>query len=117
MTSFSHNARREGEARYRQMLEQAPSFIWKRFADGVSLRMRMFAPRGHRPEHFAPAVMFFCGGMWSLDYSTEFVSWAVHLAHRGIVCLLPEYRIFYLIQHLRWKNAKIQRHQQLQFQP
>jgi acetyl esterase/lipase len=92
MTPFPRNARSEGEARYRKMLEQAPSFIWKRFADGVSLRMRMFAPRGHRPEHFAPAVMFFCGGMWSLDYTTEFVSWAVHLAHRGIVCLLPEYR-------------------------
>jgi hypothetical protein len=30
--------------------------------------------------------------MWSLEYSTEFVSWAMHLAHRGIVCLLPEYR-------------------------
>ena len=92
MTSFSRNARSEGEARYRKMLEQAPSFIWKRFADGVSLRVHMFAPAGHKPEAFAPAVMFFCGGMWSLEYSTEFVSWAMHLAHRGIVCLLPEFR-------------------------
>ena len=92
MTPFSRSARSEGEARYRSMLDQAPSFIWKRFADGVSLRMHMFAPRGHKPEAFAPAVMFFCGGMWALEYSTEFVSWAMHLAHRGIVCLLPEFR-------------------------
>ena len=78
MTSFSRNARSEGEARYRKMLEQAPSFIWKRFADGVSLRMRMFAPKGHRPEHFAPAVLFFCGVAClfaSADYSyTEITS-------------------------------------------
>ena len=92
MTSFSRNARSEGEARYRRMLDQAPSFIWKRFADGVSLRMHMFAPKGHQPEHFAPAVMFFSGGMWSLEYNEEFVSWAMHLASRGIVCILPEYR-------------------------
>ena len=70
MTSFSRNARSEGEARYSKMLEQVPSFIWKRFSDGVSLRMRMFAPKGHCPDAFAPAVMFFCGGMWALEYST-----------------------------------------------
>ena len=92
MTPFSRNSRNEGEARYRHWLGKAPSFIWKRFADGVSLRVYMFAPKGHQPEHFAPAVMFFGGGMWSLDFSTEFVAWAVHLAHRGIVCLLPEFR-------------------------
>ena len=92
MTPFSRNSRNEGEARYRNWLGKAPSFIWKRFADGVSLRVYMFAPKGHQPEHFAPAVMFFGGGMWSLDFSTEFVAWAVHLAHRGIVCLLPEFR-------------------------
>ncbi len=92
MTPFPSNARNERENRYRNMLDQAPSFIWKRFADGASLRMYMFAPKGHQPEYFAPAVMFFCGGMWALDYNTEFVAWATHLAHRGIVCLLPEYR-------------------------
>ena len=92
MTSFSRSSRVEGEARYREMLDQAPSFIWKRFADGVSLRMRMFAPKGHTADAFAPAVMFFCGGMWALEYNTEFVSWAMHLAHRGIVSLLPEFR-------------------------
>lgn len=89
MTSFS---RSESEARYRQMLEQAPTLIWKRFADDVSLRMRVFAPDRHTPSNSAPAVMFFCGGMWTLEYSIEFVAWATHLAHRGIVCLLPEFR-------------------------
>lgn len=93
MATFSHRPRSAEEIRYQQMLEKAPSFVWKRFADGVALRVRMFAPAGHVPDAFAPAVLFFCGGMWAVENTAEFVSWAVHLSHRGIVCLLPEYRI------------------------
>lgn len=92
MTAFSRKPRSAEEARYRQMLEKAPFFVWKRFADGEVLRVRMFAPQGHKPEAFAPAVMFYFGGMWALEQTAEFVSWAMHLSRRGIVCLLPEYR-------------------------
>lgn len=92
MTTFSRRPRSAEEARYQRMLEKATAFVWKRFADGVALRVRMFAPAGHVPGAFAPAVLFFSGGMWAVDNPSEFVSWAVHLAHRGIVCLLAEYR-------------------------
>lgn len=74
------------------MLDKAPSMVWKKFADGAELRVRLFAPPWHTPSDFAPAVMFFFGGMWALEYNEEFVPWALHLANRGIVCLLPEYR-------------------------
>ncbi len=76
----------------RRMLEAAPTFVWKRFSDGVELKTYLFAPPGHTETAFMPAVMFFHGGMWSMDFGEEFVSWAVHLSARGIVCLLPEYR-------------------------
>lgn len=92
MTSFPRRPRTAEETRCQRMLDKAPSFVWKRFADGVELRARLFAPAGHTPDVFAPAVMFFHGGMWALEYNEEFVSWAMHLAHRGIVCVLPEYR-------------------------
>lgn len=92
MTSFRRKPRTAEEAHYQRLLEKAPSFVWKRFADGVALKVRMFAPAGHSPNAFAPAVMFFFGGMWSLDRGAEFVSWAIHLSQRGIVCLLPDYR-------------------------
>ncbi len=92
MTAFSRRPRTAGEARYHRLLDKAPTFVWKRFADGVQLRVRMFAPSGHTPDSFLPAVLFFYGGMWALEYDEEFVSWAIHLANRGIVCLLPEYR-------------------------
>lgn len=92
MTAFSRKPRSAEEARHQRMLEKAPFFVWKRFGDGEVLRVRMFAPTGHTPNAFAPAVMFFFGGMWALEQTAEFVSWATHLSRRGIVCLLPEYR-------------------------
>ena len=92
MTSFHRKPRTAEEAHYQRLMEKAPSFVWKRFADGVALKVRMFAPAGHSPNAFAPAVMFFFGGMWALDRGAEFVSWAIHLSQRGIVCLLPDYR-------------------------
>lgn len=66
--------------------------VWKRFADGESLAVRVFAPAGHSAQAILPAVMFFHGGMWAVESSSEFVAWATHLANRGVVCLLPEYR-------------------------
>ncbi len=92
MTAFSRRLRSEGQTHYRSLLEKAPSCVWKRFADGVQLRVRLFLPEGHTPDAFQPAVMFFYGGMWVLEYDEEFVAWASHLASLGIVCLLPEYR-------------------------
>lgn len=75
-----------------QVLQEAPSFTWKRFLDGTELRCLMIAPDDHTPSAAAPAVVFLFGGMWALEYSPEFISWAVHLSDRGIVCLIPEYR-------------------------
>ena len=92
MTSFQRKARTAEEARGRRMLEKAPSVVWKRFTDGVELRAHIIAPPGHTTDSFLPSVMFFFGGMWSLEFNEEFVSWAMHLASRGIVCILPEYR-------------------------
>lgn len=92
MTSFPHRYRSADEARSRRLLERAPSFVWKRFADGVELKARLFAPEGHNANAFLPAVVFFYGGMWTMEYDEEFVSWATHLSHRGIVSILPEFR-------------------------
>lgn len=94
MTSFSQKARTSEEARGQRVLARSRTFVWKRFSDGVQLRVRMIAPPDHSPEDFAPSVLFYFGGMWALQNDTEFVSWALHLASRGIVCLLPEYRTY-----------------------
>ena len=74
------------------MLDRAPAVVWKRFADGVELKARIFAPAGHTTDAFLPSVMFFFGGMWALERGAEFVAWAIHLSRRGIVCFIPDYR-------------------------
>lgn len=92
MTPFISRFRPEAEPPAQSPLRRAPSFVWKRFEDGFELKASLFAPPGHAAGAMAPAVVFFSGGMWALEYRTEFVSWAAHLASRGIVCLIPEYR-------------------------
>lgn len=92
MTSFSDSGENEELSAGRKLLKERPSFVWKRFADGAELRVWMFAPPGHTASAFMPAVMFFHGGMWAVDFGEEFISWALHLSSRGIVCLIPEYR-------------------------
>ena len=92
MTPFISKYRFPAGEREKSPLRQAPSFVWKRFRDGVELRIFLFAPTGHTAQDRLPAVMFYYGGMWALDYEEEFVSWARHLASRGIVCFIPEYR-------------------------
>ncbi len=92
MTAFSRTPRSAEELRCRRLLRRAPAVVWKRFADGHELRLRLFLPAGHRAEYFAPAVLFYSGGMWAVENMSEFVAWSVHLSHRGVVCLIPEYR-------------------------
>lgn len=92
MTPFTNKYRSLSKAKDESLLRQAPSFVWKRFQDGVELRISLYAPLGHTAAAQLPAVMFYYGGMWALDYEEEFISWARHLASRGIVCFIPEYR-------------------------
>ena len=92
MKPFIDRYRTGDQAREQSPLRKAPSFVWKRFGDGYELRISLFAPAGHTAAARVPAVMFFYGGMWALDYEEEFVSWATHLATRGIACFIPEYR-------------------------
>lgn len=92
MKPFISRYRGGEREREQSALRGAPSFVWKRFEDGYELRISLFAPEGHTATSRVPAVMFFYGGMWALEYEEEFVSWATHLASRGIACLIPEYR-------------------------
>lgn len=92
MTPFISRYRSAEESRKHSPLRQMPSLVWKRFDDGYELRMSIFEPAGHHAGRREPSVMFFYGGMWAMEYEEEFISWARHLASRGIVCFIPEYR-------------------------
>jgi acetyl esterase/lipase len=83
---------RLAEHRYRKLLKGHPEFVWREFGDGVSLKTHIIFPQGHCPSSSAPSVIFFHGGMWTATHLVEFVPWALQLAERGIVGILPEYR-------------------------
>ncbi|MDO4409706.1 MAG: alpha/beta hydrolase [Akkermansia sp.] len=82
------------EARYRRLLKEQSSFIWRRFSDGVELRAYVFLPPNHDTSKSAPSVLFFHGGMWVGKSLGDFVPWAIHLAQQGIVGIIPMYRTF-----------------------
>ena len=80
MTTFTKEPSRDnGEGTGQSLPEEAESFVWKKFADGVCLRMRLFVPEGHSAHAFAPAVMFFYGGMWSVAF-TDFLQMGIIIA-------------------------------------
>lgn len=80
------------EENYRRLLEQAPCFPWRQFSDGSELVVYAIFPDGHQGSDAIPSVLFFHGGMWRANLSTEFIPWATQLATRGIASFLPCYR-------------------------
>lgn len=82
-----------GEARDRELLKEAHSFIYFHSPAG-DLAAHFFFPPGHDPKSAeAPVILFLHGGMWDLSMPTQFVPHALHFAARGAVCMCIEYRV------------------------
>lgn len=71
-------------------LPGAKSFVYRTTPQG-ELRLHVFAPTsGNGPF---PAVVFFFGGGWVNGKITQFVPHAEHLARRGVVGIVADYRV------------------------
>jgi len=82
-----------GEARDRELLKDAHSYIYFNSPSG-DLAAHFFFPPGHEPNQAsAPVVLFLHGGMWDLSMPTQFVPHGLHFASRGAVTLTVEYRV------------------------
>lgn len=82
-----------GEARDRELLKDAHSFVYYNSPDG-DLASHFFFPPGHDSRrHQAPAVLFFHGGMWDTSMPTQFVPHCLHFASRGAVTATIQYRV------------------------
>lgn len=72
-------------------IEGATSHIYKS-VDGIDLRLHVF---GSDPQAAAkPAIVFFFGGGWIQGSITQFVPHSRHLAERGMVAVVADYRVF-----------------------
>ena len=82
-----------GEARDRELLKDAHSFVYFNSPHG-DLAAHFFIPPGHDPDtDRAPVVVFFHGGLWDSSMPTQFVPHCLHFASRGAVTLSVEYRV------------------------
>lgn len=74
-------------------IKGAVPYIYKSI-DGAELRLHVFNPPGHRSADTQPAIVFFSGGGWTHGTVEQFVPHAIHLAQRGMVAIVADYRVF-----------------------
>lgn len=90
MSSILQKVAPIGEAREREMLKDAASYVYHSTPQGDILA-HVFHPEG-LPTVPRPAILFFHGGFWDTPMPTQFVPHCLHFASRGAVAIAAEYR-------------------------
>jgi acetyl esterase/lipase len=74
-------------------VDGATAHVYKSIG-GEQLRLHVFSP--DHPDALArrPAIVFFFGGGWTQGPVTQFAPQARHLAQRGMVAIVADYRVF-----------------------
>jgi acetyl esterase len=62
--------------------------------DGVDLRLHIFNPQNHDATSAIPAIVLFFGGGWTTGSVNQFVPQSKHLAQRGMIAIVADYRVF-----------------------
>ena len=71
----------------------AQSRVYKTVND-VELRFHIFSPQNPGTASTIPAVVFFFGGGWTGGNVNQFVPQSRHLAERGMIAIVADYRVF-----------------------
>jgi acetyl esterase/lipase len=74
-------------------IEGAVTHVYKSI-DGIELRLHVFNPPNHTGSSKAAAILFFFGGAWTSGTVQQFVPQSRHLAGRGMVAIVADYRVF-----------------------
>jgi len=75
-----------------QHINGSKTFTYKTIGD-VDLRLYVFNSAAHKPGYKAPAVVFFYGGGFLFGDIRRYQTQATHLALRGLVTVLVDYRV------------------------
>ena len=62
--------------------------------DGADLRLHIFNPPAQATATSLPAIVFFFGGGWTNGSINQFTPQAKHLASRGMVAIVADYRVY-----------------------
>ena len=79
-----------GEAREREMLKNAATYIYQERSEGP-VQAHVFFPQIPSPAP-RPVVVFFHGGFWDSPTPTQFVPHCLHFASRGAIAVAAETR-------------------------
>ncbi len=74
-------------------IDGSVAHVYKSVAD-TQLRLHVFTPPEHRASPRTAAVVFFFGGAWTGGTVQQFVPHSKHLAERGMVAVVADYRVF-----------------------
>jgi acetyl esterase/lipase len=75
-----------------ETLPGAESRVYKTIGES-KLRLHVFRPAGAKSGESHPAIVFFFGGGWRQGTVTQFVQHSRHLAARGMVAVIADYRV------------------------
>jgi acetyl esterase len=90
MSSILQRVAPIGEARDREILKDAGTYVYEKRAEGDVLA-HVFLPE-NEAEAPRPAIIFFHGGFWDSPTPTQFVPFCLHFASRGAVSIAAETR-------------------------
>lgn len=79
-----------GEARDREILKDAATYVYEQRPEGNVLAHVFLPPKAETTPR--PAVIFFHGGFWDSPTPTQFVPHCLHFASRGAVSVAAETR-------------------------
>lgn len=74
-------------------IDGAVSRVYK-FVNGSDLRLHIFNPQKRGADRTTPAIVFFFGGGWTTGSITQFTPQAKHVADRGLIAIVADYRVF-----------------------
>ena len=90
MSSILQKVAPIGEARDREMLKNAATYVYAQRPEG-DVVAHLFFPDTESTE-LRPAVVFFHGGLWDTPTPTQFVPHCLHFAARGAIAVAAETR-------------------------
>jgi acetyl esterase len=74
-------------------VDGATAHVYKSIG-GHQLRLHVFTLGNSGPAVRKPAIVFFFGGAWTNGTVMQFVPQATHMARRGVVAIVADYRVF-----------------------
>lgn len=90
MSSILQRVAPIGEARDREILKDAATYVYEQRPEGDVLAHLFFPPKATTEPR--PVIVFFHGGLWDTPTPTQFVPHCLHFAGRGAVAVAAETR-------------------------